>query len=124
MKTKMSGMPGMSGAMGGMMTAAMMDSMQTHIRMMQGMSGDSMKSMLPAHRQMVANMLSRMDGEMRQMNMQPDAKWRALADSVRHDLVVLPDMSAAELRTTMPAHCARVLRLMQMHAVMVAATKK
>jgi hypothetical protein len=124
MQTKMGGMPGMSGAMGGMMSAAMMDSMQTHMGMMEGMSADGMKAMLPAHRQMVANMLSRMSAEMRQMNMQSDAKWTALADSVRRDLVRMPDMSAAELRSAMPAHGARVMRLMQMHSSMIGGMKK
>jgi len=124
MQTKMSGMPGMSGAMGGMMSVAMMDSMQTHMGMMEGMSADGMKAMLPAHREMVANMLSRMSAEMRQMNMQSDAKWTALADSVRRDLVRMPDMSAAELRSAMPAHGARVMRLMQMHSSMIGGMKK
>lgn len=124
MQTKMSGMPGMSGAMGGMMSAGMMDSMQTHMSMMEGMSADRMKEMLPEHRQMVANMLSRMNTEMRQMNMQSDAKWTALADSVQRDLVRMPHMSAAELRSAMPAHGARVMRLMQMHSSMIGDTKK
>ncbi|PYP51974.1 MAG: hypothetical protein DMD39_07510 [Gemmatimonadetes bacterium] len=124
MQTKMRGMLGMSGAMGGMMSAGMMDSMRTHMGMMEGMTGDRMKAMLPAHRQMVANMLSRMSSEMRQMNMQPDAKWTALTDSVRGDLVRMPDMSAAELRSAMPAHGARVMRLMQMHRSMISGTKK
>src|SRR6059036_1521839 len=70
MQSKMGGMPGMSGAMGGMMSAGMMDSMRMHMGMMEGMTGDRMKAMLPAHRQMVANMLSRMNGDMRQMGMQ------------------------------------------------------
>ncbi len=124
MQTKMGGMPGMSGSMGGMMSAAMMDSMHTHMSMMEGMSGARMKAMLPAHRQMVADMLSRMSADMRQMNMQPDAIWTALADSVRRDLVRMPDMSAAELRSAMPAHHARMMRLMEMHRSMVSGMKK
>lgn len=103
--------------------AGMMDSMQVHIRMMQGMSGDRMKAMLPAHRQMVANMLSQMNSEMRQMNMQSDPKWTALADSVRQDLVRMPEMSAVELRSFMPAHGARVMRLMDTHRSMTGVKK-
>src|SRR5207247_10609397 len=101
------------GAMGGMMSAGRMDTMRTHIGMMEGMTGDRMKAMLPAHRQMVANMLSRMNGDMRQMGMQSDAKWTALADSVRRDLVRMPDMSAAALRSSMRANGERVRRLLQ-----------
>lgn len=124
------GMQGMQGGrMGGMrsagmMSAGMMDSMQTHMSMMEGMTADRMKGMLPEHRQMVANMLSRMNAEMRQMGMQSDAKWTALTDSVRRDLVRMPDMGAAQLRSAMPAHGARVMRLMQMHSAMLGGMKK
>ena len=126
----MQGMQGMQGGrMGGMrsagmMSAGMMDSMQTHMSMMEGMTADRMKGMLPEHRQMVANMLSRMNAEMRQMGMQSDAKWTALTDSVRRDLVRMPDMGAAQLRSAMPAHGARVMRLMQMHSAMLGGMKK
>ncbi len=121
MQTKMSGMPGMSGAsgMGGMMSAAMMDSMQTHIRMMNGMSPSQMKAALQMHRQMAANMLSRMNSEMRTMNMPSDARWSATADSVRRDLARMPEMSGNELKTFMPMHRARITRLMETHREMM-----
>jgi hypothetical protein len=118
------GMPGTQGGqMAGMMSAGTMDSMKTRIRMMEGMSPAQMKAMLPAHRQMVANMLSQFNGDMRKMNMQPDAEWTALTDSVRQDLVRMPDVSASELRSLMPAHGARVMRLMQMHRSMMGGMK-
>lgn len=78
----MEGMQGMQrgdsagGMMGGM--SGMGPEMQAHMqRMMGGMTGEQMKAMLPMHRQMVANTLSRMNGEMRQMNMAADAGWTA-----------------------------------------------
>ena len=108
------GMPGMQG-----MTGGMMDSMQTHMRMMDSMSADRMKGMLPAHRQMVANMLAQMNQEMRGMNMPADAAWTATVDSIRQDLVRMPEMSAAELKAAMPGHHARVTRLGQMHQAMM-----
>lgn len=115
---------GMNGdQMAGMMSMGMMDSMRTHMHMMEGMSPDSMKTMLPAHRQMVANMLSQFSGDMRKMNMQPDATWTALTDSVRRDLVQLPEMTASHLRSFMPEHGARVMRLMQMHRSMMGGMK-
>lgn len=124
----MKGMQGMQGMAGGrmadMMGAGMMDSMQTHMRMMDGVSAAQMKAMLPAHRQMVANMLSQLDGDMRKMNMKPDAKESALRDSVRQDLVRMPEMSAAEVRSFMPEHAARVMRLMQGHMSMMGGSKK
>jgi hypothetical protein len=119
----MAGMQGMAGMAGGMMGTGMMDSMQTHMRMMDTVSADHMKTMLPMHRQMVANMLSRMSTEMRSMSMPADPAWSATADSLRQDLAHMPEMSAAELKATMPAHHARMTRLMQMHRDMMARTK-
>ena len=120
----MAGMPGMSGGqMGNMMGAATMDSMQTHLTMMDSTSADRMKTMLPMHRQMVANMLSRMNSEMRQMNMSPDAAWTATIDSVRQDLTHMPEMSGSQLKAMMPDHRARVMRLLQAHRAMMGKTK-
>ena len=119
----MSGMPGMAGMAGGMMGAGMMDSMQTHMRVMDTVSPDRLKAMLPMHRQMTANMLTRMSADMRGMNMPADAAWSATADSLRQDLAHMPDMSAAELKNMMPAHHARMTRLMQMHRDMMAKMK-
>lgn len=117
----MAGMAGMSGmaGMGGMMDTAMMDSMQAHMRMMDTTSAARMKEMLPMHRQMAADMLSRMSSEMRSMNMPADARWSATADSLRQDLIRMPEMSAGELEAMMPAHHARMMRLMQMHRDMM-----
>lgn len=117
----MSGMPGMSGqeGMGGMMGTGMMDSMQTHMREMNAMSAERMKEMLPMHRQMATNMLTRMSSDMRAMNMSADAAWTTTADSVRQDLARMPEMGAAELKAVMPSHRGRMTRLMQMHRDMV-----
>lgn len=110
--------PSTAGAMPGMMSTATMDSMETHMRMMDGMTGEQMKSTLPAHRQMVANMLSQMNQEMRSMNMSGDPQWTATADSIRQDLIHMPEMSPQELKRVMPAHHARITRLMEMHRKM------
>ena len=117
------GMSGMAG-MPGMMNAAMMDSMQAQMKTMAAMSPDQIASMLPMHRQMVANMLSQMSSDMRSMNMSADPAWTALSDSVRQDLVRLPEMTKAQLQKAMPAHEARVTRLMQMHKDMMAKMTK
>lgn len=117
---RMAGMQGMQGNQmaGMMMGSGMMDSMQTHMRMMGNMSADRMKAMLAQHRQMVANLLAQLNGEMRKMNMPPDGRWTMLTDSVRRDLARMPEMSAGELRAFMPEHGARVMRLMEMHRAM------
>jgi hypothetical protein len=112
------GMQGMQG-MGG----AMMEQMQAHMRMMQTDNVDSLRGMLSTHRQMVANMISQFDREMRQMNMRADPAWQATVDSLRQDNIRLPEMSAIELRTFMPGHRTRVMRLMEMHRSMMGGMK-
>ena len=111
------GMAGMQG-MSGMMGTATMDSMEAHLRM-DTIRAEQFTAMLPAHRQMIANMLSRMNQEMRSMNMAGDQAWTATIDSLRQDLVRMPEMSGSELREMMPAHHARMTRLMRMHRDMM-----
>lgn len=113
----MSGMSGMSDMASG--DSAMRDSMQAHLRTTASMSPAQMQGALAAHRQMVANMLSRMNADMRSMNMPADQRWSATVDSIRADLVGMPEMSSAELARAFPAHRARVERLMQMHGAMM-----
>jgi hypothetical protein len=74
---------------------------------------------MPQHRQMVANLLAQMNREMSSMNMGADATWTATVDSIRSDLTSLPRMTADEMAATMPAHRARVERLMAMHQAMM-----
>ena len=104
----------------GMMDPAITDSMQAEMKRMAAMNPDQMSAMLPMHRQMVGNMLSQMSSDMRSMNMPADAAWTALTDSVRQDLIRLPEMSKTELTQAIPAHQGRVTRLMQMHKDMMA----
>jgi hypothetical protein len=108
------GMQGMEGMMG-----ASNQQMRDHMRMMATDNADSLSSMMPMHRQMTANMISDFNRQMREMNMQADAAWTAIMDSVRQDLTRLPEVSAQELRTLMPAHRGRVMRLIEMHENMM-----
>lgn len=117
------GKMGEMGGMHGMMGGATMDSMQAHMGMMDSMSGERMKEMLPMHRQMAANMLSQMNSEMRSMNMAANTTWTATVDSVRQDLIRLPEMSSQELSAAMPGHHARLKRLMEMHRDMMRSMK-
>ena len=95
--------------------------MEAHMRAMESASADSLTALLPGHRQRVANMIARMNQEMRDMNMPADAEWTATVDSLRQDLRQMPEMDATELKTLMPAHHARVTRLSQLHDSMMAA---
>ena len=120
----MSGMPGggqagMSGGsgMGGMM--GMMEQMMAHMQTMDGVGADSLQAMMPTHRQMAANMLARMNREMRDMNMTTDAAWNATVDSLRQDLTRMPELTGSELAAMMPGHHARMMRLMERHQEMM-----
>jgi hypothetical protein len=112
----MEGMRGMQG-MGG--SGDMMQQMEAHMKMMDGAQGDSLRNMANMHRTMAANMLAQMNRDMQQMNMAADAKWTALADSVRQDLTRMPEWNTQEMHVAMPAHVSRMRRLMEIHTAMM-----
>lgn len=114
----MGDMPGMAG-MGGMQDDSMMEQMQSHMAAMMGADADRTAAMMPQHRQMAANMLAQMNREMRQMNMAGDEAWTATVDSLRQDLTRMPELSPEEMATFLPAHHARMSRLMEMHRAMM-----
>lgn len=116
----MAGMPGMTGMAAGD-TAT--NQMRAHMTAMEGARGDSLMRMAPMHRQMAANMIARFEREMSQMNMRYDPQWRATLDSVRQDLARMAELSAEEMGRMMPAHHARVTRLMELHRSMMANMK-
>ena len=119
----MANMPGM-GSMGQMMSGRMMSDMEAHMRAMRGAGADSLRRAMPAHRQMVANLISQMNREMGDMNMAADAGWTALMDSVRADLTRMPELSPADLERTMPDHQGRVERLIAAHRGMMGSTSR
>jgi hypothetical protein len=83
------------------------------------LDADSMIRALPGHRQVVANMIARMNRGMREMNMPADEAWTATVDSLRNDLIAMPDMSARELRDFIPFHHRRASKLIEMHRRMM-----
>jgi hypothetical protein len=117
----MAGMQGMEGMQGMQMGGGMMEQMQAHMQAMEGESAEQFKANLPQHRQMVANMISQMNREMRDMNMTADQEWNSAINAVREDLKRLPEMSTSELQTFMPEHRQRVMRLMETHRGMMGA---
>ena len=117
----MAGMPGMGSSK---MMSHMMDSMETHMRMMDTASAATMQAMMPMHHQMADSMISRMNEDMRRMNMATDSAWSATVDSLRQDLGRMSAMAASEMMAMMPAHRARMMRLMQMHRTMTGKNPK
>lgn len=75
--------------------------------------------MMATHLPMAANMLAQFDRDMRSMNMTPDPRWNALADSIRQDLTRMPELTAQEMQSMMREYPVRMRRLMQMHRDMI-----
>ena len=114
-------MPSTTTEGGGATSGTMMDEMTAHVGRMGGIAADSMAAMLPVHRQRVGNMLAQMSADMRSMNTPGDASWNALIDSVRADVVRMPELSGVELQASMPDHLGRVTRLLESHGAMMRA---
>lgn len=65
-----------------------------------------------------------MNAEMRSVSMPEDPAWNTTVDSIRPDLIHMPEMSSKEVKAMMPAHGARVMRLLGMHGRMLANGRK
>jgi hypothetical protein len=117
--TGMADMPGMSGGAGAG-SAQTLVAVENHLRSIENAPGAELERMLPVHRPTVANMIAQVDREMRDMNMPGDAAWNAALDSLRQDLRVMPELSPQALKAMMPAHVARVRRVIDMHRSMMA----
>lgn len=94
---------------------ATMDSLRTQMRSASHMTDAELSLALPAHRRMVTTMLTHMSTHLQSMGASASAAYVTTADSVRADLDRFDTMSPAEVRRAMPAHDARISRLMQLH---------
>ncbi len=103
-------------------SAAMMLAWVAHDRSFRQLRGRKLVMALPEHRQLTANLVSQMQLDMRAAQISTARPWGALVDSVLHDLVRLPDESVSGVTAMMPAHRARVARLISMHAQMLTPT--
>ena len=114
-----SGMPMHSMPSRAIGSGAMMEAMRAHLQTMRIMSADSMRGGLPMHRQMTDTLMAQMKMDMSGMKMPADPKWLALMDSVRNDVSRMQEMNSADLAKAVPAHHARLIRLMEMHQKMM-----
>ena len=103
-------------------SAAMMRAWVAHDRALRRLRGSKLMAALPEHRYLTANLVSQMQMDMRAAQISTARPWDALVDSVLHDLVRLPDESVSGVTAMMPAHRARVARLITMHALMLTPT--
>lgn len=56
--------------------------------------------------------------------MTANTQWTAVVDSLREDLVRMPEMNTTELKEFMPAHRAGITRLMEMHRSVMGSMQK
>jgi len=103
----------------GMEGMGMMPMMRAHMDSMMQMSPEQMTQMMAMHERMMSQMMDRMGSDLRGMNMARDAKWAALADSVKQDLAELPGLQGQTLSARMQAHADRVRRLLATHENMM-----
>lgn len=118
---RMDSMP-MGSDRGGMAGSGMMPAVRAHMDSMTRMSPERMSGMMAAHDRLMSQMLDRMGSDMRGMQMNADAKWTALVDSVTADLADLPGLQGKALSARMSAHAGRVGRLVAMHEGMMKGT--
>lgn len=93
----------------------MIHQMRAHTQAMQAASGEEAKGQLPAHSELVENMLAEMTREVERGNPRSDPAWSATADSVRRDLTAMSRMPAGALEDFLPEHGRRLYRLMDLH---------
>jgi hypothetical protein len=102
--------------------AALVDSTLADDSLIDLAAASQIAAMLPHHRLLVQHTLSRMQAEMLAAHVTADAGWNATADSVRQDLTRMSTMTPAALVQAMPAHTARVARLVDMQHGLMHAT--
>jgi hypothetical protein len=108
-----SGIESTVGAAGRAQNTVMIAEMRSHLNVLQAAGGDEMVAMVSEHRQRVENLISQLDAQHA-----ADARWTALADSVRQDLGRMQGMPALELEVLIDANVDRVRRLIEMHEQM------
>jgi len=106
----------------GKMVSQIMESMEVRMRVMDTASAATMQARMPSYHQMADSMLSRMNEEVRRMNIATDSIWPATVDSVRQDLSRMRAMTGSGMKAMMPAHLVRMRWLIQMQRTMTGKT--
>jgi hypothetical protein len=99
----------MVGALGRAESTLLIAEMRSHLGVLEAAGGDEMVPMIPGHRQRVEALVTQLGTQAG-----ANARWTALADSVRQDLARMPGMTAADLEGLMDPHASRVRRLLTM----------
>lgn len=101
-------------AMGGMHEDTLAARVQAHLGRLSAANPDSLRTLLPADREVVTTLIADCERMMRQMKMDPPRKWRNAVQDLRQDLDRMNSMSGAQLRQVMPAHRKRIEGMLAM----------
>ena len=104
-----------AGPAASMACVSTMDSLHTQTWSSMRLTDAQLSVMLPTHRRQVTAMLTNMNSHMHSMGIAASPAFAATADSVRADLDRFDTMSPGDVRRAMPAHEARLSRLMQLY---------
>jgi hypothetical protein len=89
----------------------LVDSVTTDDSLLAHAAPAQIESLVPRHVQLVTHTLVLLELNRRKAGAPADPAWTATADSVRADLKAMPTLSPAALTAMLPAHVARVQRL-------------
>ncbi|MFN2398150.1 MAG: hypothetical protein ABR543_05850 [Gemmatimonadaceae bacterium] len=109
------GMPGMQE----MHEDTLAPRVEAHLRRLATTNPDSLKALVPANREMVNALIADCEQMMREMKMQPPAKWTNAVRDLRRDLDRMAGMTGEQLRAAMPQHRQRIEDMLGMRRDMM-----
>ncbi len=95
----------------------------THLTRLDAASADSLKALLPLHRQVVDALIADCEEMMRMEKMSPPRKWESTVADVRQDLARMAPMPAAEVKQAWPDHRQRIGDMLNMRRDMMSHMK-
>ncbi len=109
---------GMSG-MQGMHEDTLAPKVQAHLQRLATTDPDSLKALVAADREIVNALIADCEQMMREMKMEPPAKWTNAVRDLRRDLDRMVGMSGEQLRAAMPEHRQRIEDMLGMRRDMM-----
>lgn len=92
---------------------------EAHLRRLATTSSDSLRALVPANREIVNALIADCEQMMREMKMEPPAKWTNAVRDLRRDLDRMTGMTGEQLRAAMPEHRQRIEDMLGMRRDMM-----
>ena len=94
----------------------MMTAMEIELKALDTAKVATIQAQLPEHVSAATRLVNRLDDDMLHMNKADVPEWRTLVDSLRRDLIRLPQLTTSDLPSYMTQHRARLTRLMELES--------